>query len=242
MADIISLMLAAIIGLWILIRSASIKNGLNWTYIVHALKFGGGLVPHIYGSVLIATTDRLLITNMVGVAATGLYTVGAQIAGIVGVLEQSFNQAWSPWLFERLERNQPDELETIRRIIRTYNVIIIVLAVALSWVAPWFLSFFVGEEFIEARQFVFWLALGSAFSGMYKMVVNQIFFMNKTHLLALITFASGASSVILNYVLISWNGAVGAAQANALALLLTYILAARLSSRVMAGRRESASG
>ena len=238
MAEVITLVLAAIVGFWILIRSGRIKHGLNWNYVRDALKFGGGLVPHVYGGVLIATTDRLLITNMVGVAATGVYAVGSQVAMVIGVLEHSFNLAWSPWLFERLERNRPGDLEMIRNLTRVYNVVIIALALALSLVAPWFLSVFVGREFVEARQFVIWLALGSAFGGMYKMVVNQIFFMNKTHLLAVITFASGAVSVVLTVIFISWNGALGAAQAKALSLFITYLLAAYLSARVMAGRSK----
>jgi O-antigen/teichoic acid export membrane protein len=155
-----------------------------------------------------------------------------QIGLIIGVLEQSFNQAWAPWLFERLSRKNPDDKQLIARITRWYNVGIITLALAIAAIAPWFLRFFVGRDFAGAGQFVLWLALGNAFSGMYKMVVNQIFYANKTHLLAWVTFVTGVANVGLTYALIRINGAVGAAQGTALALLLSYLMTAQLSRRV----------
>jgi O-antigen/teichoic acid export membrane protein len=106
------------------------------------------------------------------------------------------------------------------------------MALSLAATAPWLLGFLVGAEFGGSVQFVLWLALGAAFSGMYKMVVNQIFYVNKTHLLAMITFATGLSNLVLNYVLIRWNGAVGAAQATALSLALSYLITAWVSARV----------
>ncbi|HEX5869959.1 MAG TPA: polysaccharide biosynthesis C-terminal domain-containing protein, partial [Longimicrobium sp.] len=72
----------------------------------------------------------------------------------------------------------------------------------------------------------------SAFEGMYKMVVNQIFYAGHTHWLAWITFGTGVVNVGLNWLLISINGAVGSAQATALAMLLSYLLTARLSRRL----------
>ena len=100
--------------------------------------------------------------------------------------------------------------------------------------APWFLNSFVGKEFVGAARFVFWLALGNAFGGMYKMVANQIFFANKTQILALITLVVGIANIVFNYLLISLNGSVGAAQATALTYFLNYVATAYFSARVMA--------
>jgi len=161
--------------------------------------------------------------------------VGAQIGMIIGVLEHSFNLAWTPWLFEKLKRNDPADKRQIKRITRAYTFTIIMLAATLSLVAPWFLPFFLGNEFAGAARFVFWLAMASAFNGMYKMVVNQIFFANKTHILAWITLAVGCANVIFTYLLILLNGAVGAAQATALTYFLSYLITAYLSARVMKG-------
>lgn len=226
-------------GVYLLIRGGWIKHGLNPDHIRHALRYGGGLVPHIYGGLLITATDRMFITKMLGVRETGLYAVGAQVGMIIGVLEHSFNLAWTPWLFEKLKRNDPEDRRQIGKITRVYTVTILILAGGLSLIAPWFLNFFVGREFAGAARFVFWLALANAFSGMYKMVVNPIFFANKTHILAWITLATGVANVIFNYLLISVNGALGAAQATAASYLMSYLLTSYYSRRVMSSLASS---
>ena len=240
--DIVSLVAASIVALGALVAAGYVKHGMCSTHLVHALKFGGGLIPHVYGGALMAVSDRLFITHMFGVGETGLYVVAAQVAMVVAVLEQSFNQAWYPWLFERLHRNVPAELARMRIIIRVYNVVIVFVALGVAFVAPPVLHVVVGRDYVAASQFVLWLALGNAFVGMYKMVANQIFFANQTQLLSVVTFASGSVNVVLNYVLIKLNGPVGAAQATAASLFLSYLLTARLSKwaldRHMRSRKE----
>jgi O-antigen/teichoic acid export membrane protein len=231
--ELTSVAVCAAAGVVVLVRGRWIKHGINLEYVKHAIRYGGGLLPHLYGALLVVASDRVLITRMVGVAETGLYAVGAQVGMIIGVLEHSFNQAWSPWLFDKLKRNQPRELRLVVRITRLYNVAILALAFALSGASAWLLPHVVGPEFREASQFVLWLALGNAFSGMYKMVVNQVFYVNKTYLLSWITLGTGLANVVLNYALIRVNGAVGSAQATALALFLSYVCTAYLSHRLV---------
>lgn len=232
LGEMVSVTALALVGLALLVRGGWVRSGVDRDHLAHALKFGGGLVPHLYGSIMIATTDRLMVTNLVGLHATGLYAVGAQVAMVIGVLEQSVNQAWAPWLFGKLREGTPANFRRIRRITRIYNVSILGLAGLLALVAPALLRLLVGPEFYPAAEFVAWLALASAFSGMYKMVVNQIFYANKTHWLAWITFATGVVNLPVTYLLIRANGALGAAQGTAMAYFMSYACTAVLSARV----------
>ncbi|NLK71578.1 MAG: flippase, partial [Clostridiales bacterium] len=77
-----------------------------------------------------------------------------------------------------------------------------------------------------------WIALSYAFDGMYKMVVNYIFYAQKTYILAWITFLAAGINIILNYLLIKINGAIGAAQATTATFALQFLLTWFLSSRV----------
>jgi O-antigen/teichoic acid export membrane protein len=230
--ELVSTLLLSAVGFFVLAKGGWLRHGFDRAYMGNALRYGTGLVPHLYGGVLITTTDRLFLTHMVGVEETGVYVVAVQIAMMIGILHHSFNQAWAPWLFGVLKRNVPAELDAVRRFTRFYNVAIIALALGLAAVTPWLLGFLVGPEFRGAAQFVIWLALASAFEGMYKIVVNQIFWANKTHWLAWITLATAVANVLFNYLLISAFGAVGAAQATALTMFISYLLTARLSAQV----------
>jgi len=231
-AQVLTMLAFGCFGVFLLYRGGWIKFVFSKAYINNALKFGVPLIPHALGGVMMTMTDRFFITNMVGLSATGLYSVGYQIGMIIGIIENSFNQAYVPWLFERLKQDNEAIKVKIVKITYMYFALIMILAVILSWIAPWFLSFFVGEKFSGASVYVFWIAVGYAFSGMYKMVVNYIFYVQKTYILAWVTFTCAALNIPFNYAFIKLNGPVGAAQAATLTFFLSFLLTWILSARV----------
>jgi O-antigen/teichoic acid export membrane protein len=221
--QIVSVFVFAGIALVILFRDGWLKCKVNKQYIRNALNFGIPLVPHTLGGAIIGITDRLFITKMVGLDATGLYTVGYQIGMIIGLLQESFNKAYVPWLYERLKMDDFDIKIRLVKITYLYFIIIISSSLFLAVTAPWFLTFFVGQQFAGSANFVAWIALGYAFNGMYKMVVNYIFYAQKTAILAWITFGTALVNIVLNYIFISLNGAIGAAQATTLTFALSFM-------------------
>lgn len=221
--QIITAFVFAGIALVILIRDGWLKLKFNKQYVCNALNFGVPLIPHTLGGVIITMTDRLFITKMVGLDATGLYTVGYQIGMIIGILQDSFNKAYVPWLYERLKMDDLSIKIKLVKITYLYFIVIIGISLLLAVIAPWFLAFFVGKQFAGSAIFVVWIALGYAFNGMYKMVVNYIFYAQKTAILAWITFGTALVNIVLNYFFISLNGAIGAAQATTLTFALSFV-------------------
>ena len=199
---------------------------------INALLFGIPLIPHALGGWIITGIDRIFINSMVGVAPTGIYTVGYQVGMIIGLLANSFNLAWSPFLFEKLKENNYLTKVKIVKFTYLYNAGIIIVALALSFFAPYFLKFFVSRNFYFAYKYVLWIALGYAFQGMYLMVVNYIFYVKKTYILAWVTFSSAGINVVLNYFFIKANGAIGAAQATTITFFTQFIMVWILSAKV----------
>lgn len=231
-AQLITIFMFGLIGIFLLYRKKMIKLEYDQTCISHALKFGVPLIPHALGGMLISQTDRIFITNMVGVSETGIYTVGFQIGMILEILASSFNKAYAPWLYKKLTENDMLTKIKIVKITYAYFVAILLLATFIAMVSPWFLSYFVGAQFSGAYQYASWIVFGFAFHGMYYMVTNYIFYANKTHVLAIVTLITALINVVFNYILIKINGPVGAAQASALAFFTSFILTWILSARV----------
>ena len=231
-AQLVSFGIFAVVGLFILFKNNWLKFNYRSDYIKHALSFGVPLIPHALGGVIMTMTDRLFITNMVGIETTGVYTVGYQIGTIINLLAVSFNQAYVPWLYARLKENVYATKRKIVKLTYTYFVIIVLLAVLLSIIAPPFLNFFVGKEFSQSSIYVTWIALGYAFHGMYFMVTNYIFYAQKTSYLAGVTFGAALLNIVLNYVFISKYGAIGAAQATTIIYFVQFVLTWILASKV----------
>jgi len=238
-ADVIGITVTALAGVIVLWRAGWLAGRPSWPDARNALAFGAGLLPHVYGAALLTgVTDRLFITHLVGLDATGLYAVALQIAMVVTVLEHSVNQAWIPWLYARLTSNTAADHDLVRRITHWYYAGILAFALIFAWVAQRLVVLFVGPTFGGASQFVQWLALAAAFGGMYKMVVNQIFFVRRTYLLAIITFSVGTFNVVMTWVLVTRYGATGAARATAISQFALFAATAFVSHRLMRDLRS----
>ncbi|AMC01349.1 Polysaccharide biosynthesis protein [Aerococcus viridans] len=229
---VITLALFALISLFILIKKKWVKFVIKKEYIKHALMFGIPLIPHVLSGTIISMTDRFFITSMVGLAATGVYTVGYQVGTIINLLSTSFNNAYVPWLYEKLKENQYTTKIKIVKFTYIYFVGILLLALGLGILAPIFLSVFLGKAFNESSVYVIWIALGYAFNGMYLMVVNYIFYEQKNSTLAMVTFATAFLNIVLNYFFIREFGAIGAAQATTIIFAIKFVVVWILSAKV----------
>jgi len=229
---IIASIIFGFISFFIIYRRKYIKFNFNKDYVRDALLFGIPLIPHALGAWMMTSIDRVFINSMVNVATTGIYTVGYQVGMIIGLLATSFNQAWSPFLFEKLKENNNATKIWIVKFTYLYYVGIIILVLALSLIAPWFLKFFVSKDFHCAYKYVFWIALGAAANGMYFMVANYIFYVKKTYILSWVTIFSACINVVLNYFFIKANGAIGAAQATTITFFMQFIMVWILSAKV----------
>jgi O-antigen/teichoic acid export membrane protein len=209
-----------------------IKFQIVYEYLKHALSYGIPLIPHVLSGFMITMIDRVFITNMVGISETGIYTVGYQVGMIIGVLAGSFNKAWAPWLFEKLNEGKRETKIKIVKFTYGYFIVIIGLALLLSFLAPWFMKFLVGESFFGATSYIIWVAIGYSFNGMYMMVTNYIFYEEKTYLLSCMTFIAAGINILLNYFLINAYGAIGAAQATTITFFIQFLLTWYLASRV----------
>jgi len=229
---IIASIVFGLLSIFIIIKRKYITISLNKEYIKDALFFGVPLIPHALGGWIITGIDRIFINSMVGVDATGIYTVGYQVGMIIGLLTNSFNLAWSPFLYEKLKENNYLTKIKIVKFTYLYDVAIVIIALALSFIAPYFLKFFVSENFYFSYKYVLWIALANAFGGMYFMVANYIFYVKKTYILAWVTFSSAGINIVLNYFFIKANGAIGAAQATTITFFVQFIMVWMLSAKV----------
>lgn len=221
---LVSNVLFGFIAIGLLYRSGYLRFSIDRSFLKDAARFGLPLIPHMLGVWSILMVNRIFLNNMVGVDATGLFSVGAAFASIVFLLQSAFHQAWIPWLYTRLKLNDEKVNCNLVKITYMYFVVITLVALAVSFSAPWTTSFLFGDRFEGASEFVLWLSLGYAANGMYKMMIGYILFEKKTHLVAGITVFTGALSLYLNYILIKNNGAIGAAQALAITFFTAFVL------------------
>ncbi|MEH6513898.1 MAG: oligosaccharide flippase family protein, partial [Maribacter arcticus] len=186
----------------------------NRKFALDALKFGLPLLPHAISMWIKVGIDRILLTSLVSAAAAGLYTVGYQIGSVLMVLTNAFNKSYTPYVYEKLANNEEDVKLKQVKYAYYYFAFLLLIALLLSTIFPWFFKFFLGKDFGDSIEFIPWFAFSFAFYGMYYIVLNYVMFTKKTLMLSYVTFTIGIIHILLSYWFIKMNGAIGAAQAN----------------------------
>lgn len=202
---------AAIAAVYYLVREAWLAKSINTAYMKDAMSYGIPLIPHSIGGVLLGMADRFMVNSILDASSAGIYVVAAQLGLILGLVADSFNKAFAPWLMENLRGINDDSRCKIVRLTYLYFFVIIVFASLASIVAPHALPFVVGPQFQSSGQILVFIIFGNAFVGMYYMVTNYIFFSRRTGLLSVLTITVGVVTVVVTWFLIMFFGVKGAA-------------------------------
>lgn len=222
-AQVITSLIFACIALFLLYKDQMLGFAWRPEYIKEALHFGVPLVPHALGILLLGMFARVMINAELGLAQVGIYMVAAQLASAMGLVFDAINNAFVPWLFERLNQDDADQKRKIVRLTYWYFLIVLLMAGIAFVVGPLVIRLIGGDRYATAGAVIGWLALTQAFGGMYLLVTNYIFYSKRTGLLALITISSGLLNVALLLLLISRWGILGAAMASVLAMGVRFL-------------------
>lgn len=114
----------------VLIRDKDTFIFKSWKY---ALKICLPYIPHLLSMNMLNQMDRLMITKYCGTSDTAIYSVAYSCGAIASILVSSMNNAFSPWLGEKLYNN---ENEAIRSISKKYIAVFLLLSVGLLLMAP----------------------------------------------------------------------------------------------------------
>lgn len=230
--QVISIVLFGVLAFYLIYRSGHLvrPNHIK-TDFRNALYFGLPLLPHTLGTFVIYSMDRLLITHLISASAVGVYMVGLQLGLVMGLISDSFNKVYSPWIMKKLSDPQLDKIKLVKY---SYLAMLILLIIGGVWAVGvmFFLPWFIGEQFLQAKSLIIFICFGYTFTGLYYIVTNYIFFCEKTKYLAGITFGCALLNIPLTYVLIKKYELVGAALAFLIVQILFFLASWVLSNRV----------
>lgn len=203
----------------------------NWP-IRSSLAFGLPLLPHTLSAMAMASVDRLALSSRAGPVEVGYYYAAFQIAMVLTVVATALNQAWLPWLYERLARNDDRTNRTVVRM--TYGVVALLFVGALLFalLADWIVPIVAGRGFEPAVSILRLLAPAAACSSSYFFVAAFFFYEQKTGTLSMVTLSAAILQTALSFALVTRWGSEGVAWATlasaACYLIATWVVANRI--------------
>lgn len=219
------LAVAVVLGAY-LVRTRQIGLQTTRTHLREYVQFSLPVVPHSLGFWAINAQDRYFVVAMSGLEAAGIYSVGYTLARILEVANQGVLHAFSPHFYGRLEKGEGKD----GIVLMTYGYLVFAVLgfVAFVLVMEYVVPVFVGPQFVDSARFVPWVAAGYTFNAIRNFMTGYLYVAERTDVLAGLTVGAAVLNAALNYVLILWVGAVGAAIATAvtfaaLGLVTTYL-------------------
>jgi O-antigen/teichoic acid export membrane protein len=229
-----SFMLFNLIGLYVLKKNDLLSFILDKESVRQVFKYGLPLVPHAVAAVLISGSSRFFLGDIMGVKEVGIFAVSFQVASSIFIVMSSINLAWSPHLFERL--NKKPTIEIKHQIIKqTYQIMLFMVLVVIVFLvlSPFIFYMFIDELYHSGILLSRILAFGFLFQGFYFMFTNYIFYSKKTKYLSFITLFSSIVVVISNFYLITFVGVLGAAYALVISYVVLCLLTAYFANRLV---------
>lgn len=190
----------------------------NWKY---AIAFSGPLIAHALAGNALATSDRIIITNICGAEQTALYSIVYSCASIVFLVGSSINQAWTPWFYQQMEQK---EYLSIRKATRQYLLIAFFLLIYIMLLGPELVLIFGGKGYIESVYILPVIIVGCYYWILYTFFINIQLFHKKTIGITIKTIIAAAFNIITNIVFIKMFGYQAAAYTTLASYLLLFFL------------------
>lgn len=202
--------------------SSFISFGYNKRYVLDSFKIGFPVSISTVGSWLSNSYNRIIVSSVIGVAATGSFGVGCTFAMVLNFIIDSVNLAFAPFLYNGLSNLNDDNKYRIVKTSVAFYIIIVIMSIFIAVIGYFSLDMFFGDKYASARELIVPMVISSCFLGFYKVHVNCLFFAKKTYINAIITIIVGVINVWLSYILVRSRGVMGAAYSAIIVAMLMY--------------------
>ncbi len=182
------------------------------------LRFGLPTMPAEVSLYLLNLVDRVIIVQVDGLGAAGLYAVAVKFAQAVNVLVRGFQLAWPPLAYSI--RNDDEARRTYANVITLFLAGCTWMVVGLWLLAEYLVRIFAAPKFFDAYEVVGLIAAAVTLYALYMVMVVILGRTGRTEYNFPAAIAALASNVALNLILVPPLGIVGAG----LALVASYLV------------------
>lgn len=189
----------------------------SWRVWSYALKLAIPLIPHYISSILLNSSDRIMIQKLVGESQAGVYNLAYTIS-ICGVLiNQALLQTIEPWLLKNIKNKN---FTNIKKVAYPSLVIVASINLLLILLAPDVIRIFAPSSYYDAVWIMPPIILSVYFMFMYNLFSVFEFYYETTSYISTATGIGAVLNILLNYIFIQLYGYYAAGYTT----LFCYIL------------------
>lgn len=191
------------------------------TLFVNMIKYSVPLIPTSFMWWIITSSDRIMITAMVGVSASGIYAISSKIPSLISVISTTFNQAFSYSAIH--EEESLDRVEFNNRIFDYLFAVVTVCGLSVLLIIKLFMRYYVSEAYYIAWTYSVPLVVGTCFM-VFGTFFSVSYTVNKDSIGFLKSGIVGAiTNLTFNLIFIRAYGAFGAAVATLISYIIVFL-------------------
>lgn len=193
----------------------------NIKLVKEMIKFSVVLIPNSFMWWIINSSDRIMVSWLLGASYNGIYAVSYKLPTLVSSFTLIFNRAWSYSAIK--EEGAADENEFNNKIFEYLTSIAMLVGIGLLVVCKPFLKIYVASEFYEAWRYMPFLTVGFVFLTLADFIATS-FTVHKDSFGFLFSGITGAIlNIALNYLLIPRIHIYGAAIATCVSYISVFV-------------------
>ena len=179
------------------------------------------LIPHYLSTILLASSDRIMIQYFEDDTSVGLYTIAYSYANLILIFFNAINNSYNPLSMQCIKNKDYEKLSYTTNLMLVFSVIFSILMMLFAPEGIWLLG---GDNYIPAVKIIPILIIGIFFSSFYFVFSNIEFVYEKNKYIFPVTLVGAILNIGLNFLLIPiWGYEIAA-----LTTLLGYIVIAIL--------------
>lgn len=180
------------------------------------------LLPNFLIYWVFNSCDKVMITNMIGIGAAGIYSVGSKLGHGSQLIYTAFAGGWQYFAFSTMkEKNQVKSNSLVFEYLGIVSFISTVFMCAVSY---YIFKIIFTEEYLSSYIIAPYLFLAPLLQMLFQVASNQFLVEKKTWPNMLILLAGVIINIILNIILIPILGIEGASIATLFGYLISDII------------------
>lgn len=204
----------------IAVRSSLLEFVFDRAVLGRSLLYALPLLPNIAGGWITRASDRLILTYYGELSEVGLYSLSAQMAYLLYLVNDAMTQVQGPIGMSALTEDTQAGKRQISEFLSFYVWGIILFYLILTFFAKEALFFFTDKRFHSAYMVVGIIAFEYVLSGIYRIFTTVISFHGKMWVISSGAILSALGDLVMNLTLIPHFGQLGAAGSTVLSMAM----------------------
>ena len=199
-----------------------------------ALIFALPTLPAILAGWLDSSMGQILIGKYVSVEDLGVYSVALSLASVFTLISTSFQNVWSPFLYENYKKTEFKR--DIRRLFSIMALSLVMVTLLLSMFSREIVLLLSNDGYLEACRYITLLCIPMSFYLMLPFASSGVFISRDTKYVAISNIVGSCGNLLFLFLTIRFLGVQAVPLCLAVSRITTYFILYKVSEKKISYR------